>query len=433
MATGRSRAGVSLGLVAVLVLGGLVIAESALIKRPCAAGDWADGRQYRRYCYTDIVPLYTTEQLTGGRLPYLDPCLEPAGTCDEYPLLTMYFMRTAGWIADGVRSGNAGFADFFWANAALLALLALGTIWLLYRMVGTRAAYFAAAPTLLIYAFVNWDLLAVFLATLGTYLMLRNREGGAGAALGLGTAAKLYPGLLSVPFALDRVRRTRRGQAVLLLVWTGVTWVAINLPFALVASGPWFTFFRFNSERPADWDSLWFIVCQRLEGGIGCGWSPAAINAASAVLFVASAAAVWFLRRRRQHDFPAWTFAFPLLVVFLLTSKVYSPQFSLWLLPWFALALPKLWLFVAFQAADVAVFLTRFAWFGRLASDIGDSAGLAGFEGVPLGAFEIAIAVRAAVLVACVVAWIRRGDDRDLLVTTRPAPADQTRVVEAAA
>jgi uncharacterized membrane protein len=348
--------------------------------------------------------------------------VEESGPCDEYPLLTMYLMRAAGWIADGFRSGAAGFADFFWVNAALLALLAMGTTWLLYRMAGIRAAYFALAPTLLIYAFVNWDLFAVFLATLGTYLLLRNREAGAGTVLGLGTAAKLYPGLLAVPFALDRVRRNRRGEAILLLVWTAVTWAAINLPFALVASGPWSTFFRFNAERPVDWDSLWFAACQRLGGDIGCGWSPTLVNVASAGLFVVSATVVWSLRRRLAPDFAAWTFAFPLLVLFLLTSKVYSPQFSLWLLPWFALALPNLWLFLAFEAADVAVFLTRFAWFGRLAGDTG-SEGLAGYEGVPLGAFEIAIAVRAVVLLACVVAWVRRRDEPLPMEVAEPAPA----------
>ena len=44
----------------------------------------------------------------------------------------------------------------------------------------------------------------------------------------------------------------------------------------------------------------------------------------------------------------------------MLSNKVYSPQFSLWLLPWFALALPNLRLFIAFEAADVIVFLTEF-------------------------------------------------------------------------
>jgi hypothetical protein len=88
-------------------------------------------------------------------------------------------------------------------------------------------------------------------------------------------------------------------------------------------------------------------------------------------------------------------------VVFLLTNKVYSPQFSLWLLPWFALAFPNLWLFVAFEAADVAVFVTRFSWFGRYSGVEG------GVSGIPLGVFEIAVVVRAAILVLCVVGWVR--------------------------
>jgi hypothetical protein len=77
---------------------------------------------------------------------------------------------------------------------------------------------------------------------------------------------------------------------------------------------------------------------------------------------------------------------------------VYSPQYGLWLLPWFALALPDLRLFAAFEMADVAVFITRFSWFGELA----------GLGGLPIGVFEIAVVVRAAILLACVLAWVRR-------------------------
>jgi hypothetical protein len=83
---------------------------------------------------------------------------------------------------------------------------------------------------------------------------------------------------------------------------------------------------------------------------------------------------------------------------------VYSPQYGLWLLPWFALALPNPWLFGLFELTDVAVFLTRFTWFGRLAADGGDPA-FAGYHGSPLGLFEFAVLLRALVLLACVVAW----------------------------
>ncbi|MGE5459194.1 MAG: hypothetical protein ACM3WR_01075, partial [Solirubrobacterales bacterium] len=71
---------------------------------------------------------------------------------------------------------------------------------------------------------------------------------------------------------------------------------------------------------------------------------------------------------------------------------------GLWLLPWFALALPAPSAFVAFSVADSAVFVTRFSWFGQYA----------GLGGLPIGAFQIAVLVRAAVLVWCLVEWVRR-------------------------
>ena len=58
-------------------------------------------------------------------------------------------------------------------------------------------------------------------------------------------------------------------------------------------------------------------------------------------------------------------------------------------------------LFAAFEAADLAVFVTRFTWFGRLQ----------GLGGASLGAFQVALAVRAAVLVACLVAWVLQGKE----------------------
>ena len=101
----RSAVPVSLGLVLLCLTGTLVL--GAAQKLPCSAGNanWGDGRQYRSYCYSDIVPLYGTEQLTGGRLPYLDACAPAEGECDEYPVLTMYFMRVAAWVGGSTTAG----------------------------------------------------------------------------------------------------------------------------------------------------------------------------------------------------------------------------------------------------------------------------------------------------------------------------------------
>jgi hypothetical protein len=137
------------------------------------------------------------------------------------------------------------------------------------------------------------------------------------------------------------------------------------------------------------------------------------VNLWSLVAFVAVAAMVWLIRARRHPGFPRWTLAFPILVAFLLTNKVYSPQYGIWLLPFFALALPSPWLFGLFEAADVAVFVTRFSWFGRLAAQSGDPA-FAGYDGISLGWFQVALVVRAAILVASLVAWTLRRDEAEV-------------------
>ncbi|MGZ4154529.1 MAG: glycosyltransferase family 87 protein [Actinomycetota bacterium] len=380
---------VGLGLVLICLAGTLAV--GAAVKAPCASGNWNDVRQYRHLCYSDIVPLLGTEQLTAGRLPFLDPCAPSDGQCDEYPVVSMYAMRLAAWASNTL-------PGFFWANVVLLSICAAIVAVCLYLLVGPRALVFALAPTLLVYGFMNWDLLTVALATLATLAYLNRRDVWSGVLLGLGAAAKIYPALLVVPFVLGRFKE-RDPDAGIHLAWAAAgTWVAVNVPFAIASPSSWWEFFRFNAQRPADWDSLWFIVHHRLTGDLYFG-ATKPIDVWSAILFVGISVAVWMLRRRIDPDFPRWTFGFPLLVIFLLTNKVYSPQYGLWLLPWFALALPSLRLFVSFELADLAVFVTRFSWFGRY-SNVG---------GLPIGAFETAVVVRALVLVWCLVAWTLAG------------------------
>jgi uncharacterized membrane protein len=396
----------SIGLGLVLVCLAATLTLGLALKAPCASGDWGDGRQYKRYCYSDIVPLLGSEQLTGNRLPYLDACGQTEGECDEYPVLSMWAMRLAAWSSNGT-------GGFFYANALLLAAAAVVIAMCLYLAVGGRALYFALAPTLLIYGFMNWDLLAVAFATAATLAYLNRRDVWSGVLLGLGAAAKVYPGLLLVPFVLGRFREGEPDRGIH-LAWAGAgAWLAVNLPFLLAAPGSWWEFFSFNRTRSADWDSLWFVGCHRITGQLYCGHT-GAINLGSLLLFILAAATLWALRRAAQPDFPRWTFGFPLLVAFLLTSKVYSPQYGLWLLPWFALALPNVWLFAAFEAADVAVFLTRFSWFGRFG----------GIGGLPIGAFEIAIVVRAAILVWSLIAWVRAREPAADVAPHPPSPAE---------
>jgi uncharacterized membrane protein len=397
---------VGLGLVLLCLAGTLFLGfllksqpsiEQGALRFPCAEGDW-HGQQYTRLCYSDIVPLYGTEHLQGGRIPYVDACPASSGQCDEYPVLTMFTMYVAAQAADS-------FAGFFYSNVVLLGLAAGVAAIALYVMVGRRALWFALAPTLLIYGFMNWDLVAVALATAATAAFLARRDTASGILLGLGAAAKVYPALLVIPFAVHRLREREPDRAIHLF-WAAVgAWLLVDLPFAISAPHGWSEFFRFNAVRPADFDSFWYVGCDLITGGKTACLSTSQVGTASAVAFVLGAGAVWAMKAGREPKFPRWTLGFPLLILFLLTNKVYSPQYGLWLLPWFPLALPSLGkltplrMFLLFEVTDVAVFVSRFSWFG-----VYDSGSIGGLFGA---FFEIALIARAAVLVACLVAYVR--------------------------
>jgi uncharacterized membrane protein len=377
--------------VSVVTVTGAALLLALAVHASCGEESWGPGAPHP-YCYSDLEPLYLGRGLEARALPYVE-------APNEYPVLTGV---VAYLTALPVRSPQA----FFLLNALLLGSAALATSWLLWRLRGPRFAYFAAAPTLVLYAFLNWDLLPVLLATAGTYAFLRGRDRQAGFLLGLGAAAKLYPALVVPPFATARLREGRPGRGLSLLAASVASWAAVNVPVALLSLEGWSYFFRFSAERRPTWGTLWSVGCRVVWRTTWCPGT-GTINALWPLAFAAVAGVTWWLARRRAPAFPRWTLGLPVLAALLLTSKVYSPQYSLWLLPWFALVLPDLRVFLAFEAADVLVFLTEFSAQGARF----------GLDPFPRWSLDVAVVLRALVLVAILVRFVRRPPDAELQAT----------------
>jgi uncharacterized membrane protein len=398
------------GLLLVLGCVFVTMALGTAQKGPCATGDYSDGRQYKLLCYTDIVPLLGTEQLAGGRLPFLNECAPSVNNCDEYPVLTMYLMRAVAWF-----SGNR-YDAFFYGNALALTGFAMATAFCLWVLAGTRALWFALAPTLLIYGTVNWDLAAVACATAALLAWGKGKDGWAGVFIGLGAATKLYPAMVLIPLFLQGLQDREPDRSIRVLWASAGTWLIVNAPFAIAAPGSWWEFFRFNGARTPDFDSVFYIACRHVSG-LCISIANANLVALTGFLVV-SFLAIWW-KARRDPNFPRWATGVPLLIAFLLSNKVFSPQYSLWLLPWFALTMPRLRRFVLFEVADVLVFVTRFWFFGTYTHEM---------HLVPQSLFEWAVAFRAAVLVWCLIAWVRdvvpeRGLARSRAPTMEPVLA----------
>lgn len=352
-------------MVAVLLAAtGAALVLAALVKGPCLGHVW-DGYENERLCYNDLQALYYTRGFDEKRLPYVELRL-------EYPVFTGLLIYLASLPSD-----NAG--EFWTWNAILLTPFALGSTLLLYRLAPDprRVAFWAAGPSLVLYAFHNWDLPAVFFTLLAFHAHQRDRPGLAGAALALGASAKFYPGLFAPFFFLAYFRNARRMAGPPARFGAGFLGAAalLNLPFLLANPDGFLYTYRFHLERSATYESFWFLfvyVARRT------GWSEAAwedfqvpfMSATAAVFLAAFAAIAWAQWRRKLGLVHASLAA---LLAFLLLSKVFSVQYALWILPFFALLPLGIRRFAPFAAADAAVYVAVFTFFVHLADGTGDA------------------------------------------------------------
>ena len=152
---------------------------------------------------------------------------------------------------------------FFDIAALGLALAWLATVWATARLAGRRiwdAALVAASPLLIFQIFTNFDALATALAIGGLLAWARRRPVLAGALIGLGVAAKLYPLLLLGPMLVLGIRTGRLREVARTAAATAATWLVVNLPVLVLFPRGWSEFFRLNTRRGDDMDSLYNVV-----------------------------------------------------------------------------------------------------------------------------------------------------------------------------
>jgi uncharacterized membrane protein len=209
------------------------------------------------------------------------------------------------------------------------------------------------------YAFNNWDLLAVALTTLGMWAWARRHPVLAGVLLGFGVAAKLYPVLvIGVLFALC-LRAGKLRPWVSTALSAGLAWLAVNLPVAVLAPDNWARFFTLSDTRPANPESIWAIAIhywpEFLDGPLAQDEAPSVLNATVAVLLLLSAGAICWLTLAAPLRPRVAQLAFLLVAAFLLLNKVYSPQYALWLVPLAVLARPRWRSLLLWQATEALV------------------------------------------------------------------------------
>lgn len=408
--TDRAAAGRRVGVALALALAAMCIAGWWFKAHCLVGGHWPRSVQYTTGCYSDVVPFWHLRGVANGEWPYLQARL-------EYPVLTGAQIWLQGWATRLLWGARADAAAFLAVASAANALLAGLLLWLLQRagVDRTRLWLWAAAPPLLLYLGHNWDLGAVAFA-LGALLAAgRGRLVLASALAALGVAAKLFPVLLLPLLVLSALAlpaagaRTRLALAATCALAAVGAWSLVNLPVAVLAPENWSEFYRFSQQRAGTAASVWEILSTQ-------GWWRTTIaqrNAWASALFVAGAAAIVALGWR-QHRARPWVLFAPVLAWFMLTNKVYSPQFDLWLYPVLLLTAPRVLPVLLFALAGVAAYFAEFWWFAAL-----DGA----WPRATPAAIAVTAALRAAVMLWLIADALRLPPPRWLAARPMPAAA----------
>lgn len=352
----RSRPGPWPTISALIVLATVGYMVGYLLDISCLTTNWISPERYEHLCYSDIPALYGIRGFADGLIPYVQTPV--GGTPLEYPVLTGMFMWIAALITSAIApilySGDVTRA-FFDVNVVMLTPFVIITVIASALAVRRRAwvaAMIALAPSMILGATINWDLIPVAFTALAFLAWVRKQPVPAGIFLGLAIASKFYPLILLGVFALIAIRTRTYRPAIDLLIATIATWSLVNIPFAIANFEGWWHFYAFNSARGMDFGSIWYAVTEW-----GLPRVPdEAMNMVSAASFLVLVCVVAYIALTCPRTPTVFALGFLLLAAFVVTTKVYSPQYVLWLVPFAALARPRWRDFLIWQAGELIYF-----------------------------------------------------------------------------
>ena len=303
----------------------------------CENSGWATPDQYIHACYSDLPALYGSRGLDTNAWPYSSD-----DNSVEYPVVTAMVMYVTSFAAKSP-------ASYFNVNIFFLILLFIATL-IVVRKIRPEFAYLSAvAPAMIASLFINWDLWGIASMMLAIYWFDRKQYLHSALILALSISTKFLPIFLLIPIAFILWRDTKLKELVKYVAVVAATWLAINAPFALTTPTGWWRFFKLNLERGADWGSIWLALQQ-------LGLSLTNLNYLSILVLLIALTSVAIVLFELKYTPTLASVAFIVMASVMVASKVYSPQFVLWLTPLAVIALTNkkdLHAFWLWQATEV--------------------------------------------------------------------------------
>ncbi|MGB6123881.1 MAG: GNAT family N-acetyltransferase [Gordonia sp. (in: high G+C Gram-positive bacteria)] len=338
-------------------------------------------------CYSDLFTMWHERGLSEHLFPYVHGGITPDGHLFggvvEYPVLSGLIMWFSGIGADNDY-------EFLWHSLLILMPFAFIVTILLALMTRWWVMLWAATPPLALYALHNWELPVVCAAVVGIAVVawgcsaspttglrrwsVRATAIVAAIPFAIGFSLKIYPGLFVLPlmlYVLTRGEKTRDRRSG--LDWLGASYVALSaivtvlvtqVPFMIAGYDGWKAAIDYQTLRPVglSTNSIWYWGLRPLLGGITPAYT-SIVDTASPLLIVAAFAFACFLGWRsymRDGTFPWLGVSAAMLAGFMLFHKVHSPQYTLWILPFFVLLRVRWWLIALYLLGDLLLDITVF-------------------------------------------------------------------------
>jgi hypothetical protein len=286
----------------------------------CANTGWATPDQYVHACYSDLPALFEARGLSTNEWPFASD-----DNSVEYPVVTAMVMYATSFAANSPVS-------YFNTNIFFLILLFIATV-LVVRKIRPEFAYLVpVAPAMIASLFINWDLWAIASMMIAIYWFDRKQYLASSVLLGISISTKFLPIFLLIPIVFIFWRDAKMKEAIKYLAITFGIWLAINLPFALTTPTGWWRFYKLNLDRGPDWGSFWLALQQ-------LGINLTNLNYLSVLLLLIALTTIAILLFELKYTPSLASVAFFVIASVMLASKVYSPQYVLWLTPLAVIAL----------------------------------------------------------------------------------------------
>jgi hypothetical protein len=306
---------------------------------------------YDTYCSSLGLYFNYSSLVMDGGIPYRDFAL-------EYPPFSLFFIMLPRLFF----SSYDAYAVAFQVEIFIFILLGLYLIYRIARDTGSAPWEMMAAYTAVILAVGpiitrQYDIFPAVMVLLSLYFFWKGRHKTSWVILALAATAKIYPVFIAPVFLLYYLRNRQYRRIGTGVITFAITGLAVALPFLITAPEGLWNMVSYHAERGVQLESTYSAIALI---GEKMGWAsiytdfsagswniagPLADNlAAMSTILMPFFLLVgyWFIYRRlrpgESRIFELGAFSLLIAAVVLITGKVLSPQYLIWLLPLLPLA-----------------------------------------------------------------------------------------------